>query len=100
MSIALSAEGDLFVQQANGEGLRFKLDGQQFNPKFVERFRVGETQPGSGFDGSDRLLVPTDRGIRVFGASGRRLMASDPKRDLSQDPFTPALHIRRAADRL
>src|SRR6185369_1503855 len=36
MSIALGADGDLFVQQADGEGLRFKLDDTtQFNPKFV-----------------------------------------------------------------
>jgi hypothetical protein len=100
MSIAVGADGDLLVQQLDGEALRFRLPGSEFTPQFVGRFRVDSSIPGSGFDGPQRVLVPTAHGIHVYGPAGDRMMAADPQRDLSQQPFSSALHIRRGGGRL
>lgn len=100
MSLALGAGRDMLVQQLDGTALRFQLDGPDFAPRFVEQFRVDSYMPGAGFDGPERILVPTERGLHVFGPGGRRLMAADPARDLTQQPLSNSLHIRRAGDRL
>ena len=100
MAFAIGDGGDLLVQQLDGQALRFRLDGPGFDPIFVESFRVDSAAPGSAFDGAERVLVPSDRGLRAFGRGGVRLMASDPARDLSQHAVGGALRVRRAADRL
>ena len=100
MAFSLSGDGDLLIQQLDGKGLRFHLDGTDFSPRFVEEFRVDSAAPGSGFDGPERALVPSEAGLRVFGSDGHRLMASDPARDPSQLKFSNVLHIRRADGRL
>lgn len=100
MAFAIGADGDLLVQQLDGLALRFKLEGEGFNPVFVEEFRVDAAAPGSGFDGSDRMLVPSEQGLRMFAPGGRRLMASDPKRDPSQQPFGNSVRVRRGDGRL
>jgi len=100
MAFALGAEGDLLVEQADGQALRFHLDGPEFKPVFVESFRVDAASPGTGFDGPERILVANERGLRVFGRGGKRLMANEPKRDPSQQEFSGAVHVRRIGDRL
>ena len=100
MAFSLSGDGDLLIQQLDGKGLRFHLDGTDFSPRFVEEFRVDSAAPGSGFDGPERALVPSEGGLHVFGSDGHRLMASDPARDPSQLKFSNVLHIRRADGRL
>jgi hypothetical protein len=84
----------------DGKALRFRLEGPGFNPVFVEEFVTNASTAGSGFDGSDRVLVSSERGLRAFGRGGRRLMASDPKRDLSQGEFGNTVHVRRDGDKL
>ena len=88
------------LNQLDGQALRFKLKGPDFDPVFVESFRVDSSQPGSGFDSPERLLVPTEHGLRAYGRGGRRLMAGDPARDLSQQSFGIPVHVRRQGDRL
>jgi len=100
MAFTISAEGDMLVQQADGQALRFRLEGDEFRPLFVEQFPADASFPGSGFDGPDRVLIPTEHGLRVFGRGGRRLLASDPKRDPSQQTMGSTVHVRRVGDRL
>jgi hypothetical protein len=100
MAFAIGAEGDLLVQQLDGQALRFRLDGADFAPLFVEQFRVDTAMPGSGFDGPERVLVPSERGLHAYGRGGIRLMAGEPARDPSQHAFGPALHVRRVNGQL
>jgi len=100
MAFGLDIEGNLLVQQLDGQALRFHLDGSEFAPVFIEEFRVDAAAPGSGFDGPDRMLVPSEHGLRVFGPGGVRLLATDPARDLSQQALGSALRIHRADGRL
>jgi len=100
MAFALSNDGDLLIQQLDGKALRFHLNGADFAPVFVEEFRVDAAMPGSGFDGPERALVPSESGLHAFGRGGNRLMAGDPARYPSQLRFGTALRIRRAGDRL
>jgi hypothetical protein len=100
MALAIDKDGDLLVEQLDGQALRFRLSGPDFDPVFVEQFRVDSSTPGSGFDTPERILVTSDRGLRVYGRGGRRLMASEPQRDLSQHPYGRAVHIHRDGDRL
>ena len=93
MAFGISSGGDLLIEQLDGQALRFQLDGPDFKPRFVETFRVNTSTPGTNFDGPDKILVPSERGLRVFGRGGRRLMASNPKRDVSQLPFGIALRV-------
>ena len=90
-SLALTAEGDFVVVQADGRALLFRTPTDAFQPTFVREFRVGASGPGVGFDGPDRLLLPTNGVIEVFDATGTRMMAADPAADLSR------LHVGRSA---
>ncbi|HSQ00259.1 MAG TPA: hypothetical protein VL049_23815, partial [Candidatus Dormibacteraeota bacterium] len=90
-SFAFTAEGDMVVLQPDGRALRFRTPTDAFQPEFVREFAVGSTSPGVGFDGPDRLLVPTGSVIDVFDADGTRLMAQDPGADLSR------VHVGRSA---
>ena len=100
MSLAIGADGDLLVEQLDGQALRFRLTGPDFNPVFIEQFRIDSSTPGSAFDTPERILVTSDRGLRVYGRAGRRLMAGEPRRDPSQHPYGIAMHIHRDGDRL
>ena len=100
MAFGIGADGDLVIEQLDGQALRFQLKGPDFDPVFVESFRVDSSMPGSGFDSPERLLVPTEHGLRAYSRGGRRLMASDPDRDLSQQSFGIPVHVRRHGDRL
>jgi hypothetical protein len=100
MSFTIGRDGALLIQQLDGRALRFQLDGPEFQPRFVEEFRTDASIPGAGFDGPERVLIPTERGVHVFGRGGVRLIASDPARDPSQLPFSASVHIRRSGDRL
>ena len=100
MTIALSPDGDLLVQQLDGWALRFKLDGPGFAPRFVSRFRADTNAGGAAFAPGDRILVPTEQGVRTYDGSGQRLLAADAARDLSQQPIGRALRLQRVGDRL
>jgi hypothetical protein len=60
------------------------VPGDAFAPEFVREFAVGSASNGVGFDGPDRLLLPTNGVIEVFDAEGTRMMAADPGADLSR----------------
>jgi hypothetical protein len=100
MALAIGRDGDLLVEQLDGLALRFRLAGPGFDPVFVEQFRTDTSTPGSAFDNPDRILVTSDRGLRVYGRGGRRLMASDPRLDPSQQRYGADLRIHRDGDRL
>lgn len=99
MGFTLDNDGNLLVVQLDGQLLRFRVD-QDFNPVFVETFRINSNAQGSGFDGADRILAASERGLHAFGPGGRRLMASQPKRDLTKLPFSPSVRIHGYGDRL
>jgi hypothetical protein len=98
-SLALSAEGDLAVLQPDGKALRFRTPAGQFAPAFVRQFPVQSASNGVGFDGPDRLLLPTDRIVQVFDADGTRLMAEDPTADLSRLQVGRTARVRAADGR-
>jgi hypothetical protein len=100
MAFALSPTGDLLVEQLDGQALRFTLAGPEFEPVFAEQFRVDTSTPGTGFDGPERLLVTSERGMRVYDNHGKRLMASDLRRDPSQQGYGISMRIKRDRDRL
>ena len=84
MAFAIGADGDLFVEQLDGKALRFRLEGPGFNPVFVEEFVTNASTPGSASMARTACWSAARRGLRAFGRGGRRLMATDPKRDLSR----------------
>jgi len=100
MSVAVSPDGDLLVQQFDGQGLRFKLDGVGFAPRFVARFRPDSFAAGASFAPGDRMLVPTEQGLRAYDGSGQRLLAMTPPRDLSQQPLGHTLRLHLIDGRL
>ena len=42
----IGTDGDLLVEQLDGQALRFRLDGPDFDPVFVEQFRVDTVDAG------------------------------------------------------
>jgi hypothetical protein len=99
MGFSLDADGNLLVVQLDGQALRFRVD-RDFNPVFVDHFRTDSNTQGSGFDRDGRVLATSERGLRAFGPGGRRLMASDPRRDVSKLPLSPSVRVRRDGERL
>jgi hypothetical protein len=97
-SLALTPAGDLVVLQPDGRALRFRTPTDSFQPAFVREFRVGAAGPGVGFDGPDRLLLPTAGVVEVFDAEGTRRMAADPTADLSRLRIGQSARVRAAAD--
>lgn len=100
MAFALAPSGDLLVEQLDGQALRFTLAGPEFDPVFAEMFRIDTSTPGTGFDGPDRLMVTSERGMRVYDSHGKRLMARDPRRDPSQQGYGISLRIKRDGERI
>jgi len=84
------------VLQPNGKALRFRTPTDKFEPTFVREFTVGSASPGVGFDGPDRLLLPTMNVIDVFNEEGTRLMAADPGADLSRIRIGKSARVRGA----
>lgn len=97
-SLAFTPAGDLVVLQPDGRALRFRTPVDRFEPTFVREFRVGAASPGVGFDGPDRLLLPTNGVIQVFDADGERLMAATPAADLSRLRLGKSARVRSAGD--
>jgi hypothetical protein len=95
-SMAFTSAGDMVVLQPNGKALRFRTPTDRFEPTFVREFTVGSASPGVGFDGPDRLLLPTMTVIDVFNDEGTRLMAADPSADLSRIRIGKAARVRGA----
>jgi hypothetical protein len=95
-SLAFTAGGDMVVLQPNGKALRFQTPTDRFEPTFVREFTVGSAGPGVGFDGPDRVLLPTDGVIDVFNGEGTRLMAADPSADLSRLRLGKSARVRGA----
>lgn len=95
-SFAFTAGGDMVVLQPDGKALRFRIPGDAFAPEFVRAFAVGSASNGVGFDGPERLLLPTNGVIEVFDADGTRMMAADPGADLSRVPVGRTARVRGA----
>ncbi|MEO8604568.1 MAG: hypothetical protein ABI629_18500, partial [bacterium] len=100
MTITVSPDGDLLTQQLDGQAMRFKLDGPGFAPRYVGRFRADAFAAGAVFAPGDRVLVPSEQGLRAYDGNGQRLLASEPGRDLSQQAIGHTVRMRRVGDRV
>ncbi len=86
LTLVAAPNGDVLVQEGNGEALLLHSPAGDFEPAFVRRFPVGAQAPGGTFDG-DRIILPDGDALQVYGTDGERRMAADPARDLSTRPF-------------
>jgi hypothetical protein len=86
IALVAAPNGDVLVQESNGQALLLHSPAGDFDPTFVRRFPVGAQAPGGTFDG-DRLILPDGDTLQVYGTDGERRLAADPAHDLSTQPF-------------
>lgn len=98
---------DILVMQTDRRVLLFRNTSPGFDPVFVRDFSMSFTekavQPrGASFDGDNRIVAPDPGTTRVllYGKDGKRLLAEDPRRDLSNRGFGGVVRFVGTRDRL
>jgi hypothetical protein len=103
MAAACGPSGNLAVMQNNGRVFRYRRSPQTAEFELAATFQTATEDRVHGFalGDDDRLFVQTtDRGvIQVYSPDGRRLLASDPNRDL-RVAVRRARRFRDTGDRL
>ncbi|MGH7789085.1 MAG: hypothetical protein ACRERC_19600 [Candidatus Binatia bacterium] len=96
-TVSISERGEMLVGQLDRKALRFRLSGDTFEPQFLSSFGVDGITMGAAADG-DRILAATEADLRAYRPDGRRLMADEPGRDLSNLPLRRFIRVQRAGD--
>lgn len=107
VSITVGPAGRLLVMNNEGQAWLGRIEGDLLQPVFLREFRAIPTDSpvwpiGAGFDGPDRLLIPhpSRKDSLVYDASGRRLVAATPERDLLGKPIGRVVRFRSAGNRI
>jgi hypothetical protein len=99
-TLTVGPDGLLLVRQGDGRAHVLRSGPQAFAPELVATFASGSSAHGAAFDGPDRLIVPDDVALRTYDAHGERLMASEPRRDLSNMKINPPARMLSTPERL
>ncbi|MDX2166135.1 MAG: hypothetical protein SF182_03705 [Deltaproteobacteria bacterium] len=92
-ALRVGPDGRVLVVQADGQAVLFQSPLDDFQPRFVESF-ASDPALSAAFDGPDRMLLAFDGVVRGYDASGTRLMAETPARDLAQRRYGREARLR------